>query len=341
MIDVKGNERVLVCPLGWGLGHATRVIPIISSLLTKGCTVIIAADKGSAALLRARFPNLEYIRFPSLKVKFTKGKLSFFTLICIANGMLLLTIREHSQIKRLVNKHQIDFILSDNRYGLWLKGTRSALITHQLNILFPFPFKWLQPLGQRYVRKHAQQFTECLVPDRSEGIRLTGKLTEPKKLPRNVRFIGVLSRFADIEIDYPKTRWDMLGIVSGPEPQRQILESILIDLANKLGVRSLILQGLPAGKHSAKVIGKATLVPHLPDLEIANAISSAKNIVCRSGYSTIMDLITLKRKAVLVPTPGQTEQEYLARYLSQHFGFTYVKQCKLIDICLNPNYSSE
>ena len=332
MISVKGNERVLVCPLGWGLGHATRVIPIISSLLSKGCTVIIAGDKTIVALLRSHFPSLEYIHFPSFNVKFSRGKLSLLSLIRIANRIVLASIKEHSQIQVLVNKHKINFILSDNRYGLWLKGTRSALITHQLNILFPYPLKWLQPLGQRYITKHAERFTECLVPDLPEGKRLTGNLTKPKKLPSNVRFIGILSRFSSFEIEKQKTRWDMLGIVSGPEPQRQIFEDLLVELANKLGIKTLILQGLPRGHHPARVIGKATLAPHLPDVEIANAICSAKNIVCRSGYSTIMDLIALNRKAILVPTPGQTEQEYLGYYLSQHFGFKCVKQCKVKDI---------
>ncbi|MDY0200822.1 MAG: glycosyltransferase [Tenuifilaceae bacterium] len=335
MINVSGNERILVCPLGWGLGHSTRVIPIMASLLAKGCTVIVAADKSSIELLRTRFPNLQFILFPSLSVKFKKRGITILNLARIAKSVALLTVKEHSQIKILVKEHRIDFILSDNRYGLWLKGTRSALITHQLTILFPRPFKWLQPIGQWYVRWHAQKFTECLIPDNLEDFSLTGKLTEPAKLFNNVRFIGIQSRFAGIDVEVSEVRWDMLGIVSGPEPQRQIFENMLVVLSNKLGIKSLILQGLPARQHSARVVGKATLVPHLSDLDIANAICSARNIICRSGYSTVMDLVTLNRTALLVPTPGQTEQEYLASYLTQHFGFNYVKQSKLSEITIS------
>lgn len=330
MIEIKGNERILVSPLGWGLGHATRLIPIISDLIGKGCSVVVAGDLPSNELLRLRFPDLEYIHFPSISVKLSRGRLRIIRLVDIALRFFLLTRLEHKKLKAIVKEYMIDMVISDNRYGLWGATQQSVLITHQLRILFPRPFRWAEPIGQWYVRRYAEKYTECWVPDNEQGFRFSGDLSNPKKLPNNIRYIGIQSRFSSVEVEKAESEWDLVGIVSGPPPQRDIFEQILISVANRLKLKVLIFQGLPLGPRLARVVGNATLMSHLPDEQMAQAIVSAKLLICRSGYSTVMDLVALNRKAIIIPTPGQSEQEYLARYLSNHKHFLSIPQNRLL-----------
>jgi uncharacterized protein (TIGR00661 family) len=317
MIDIKGNERVLVCPLGWGLGHASRVIPIISALIGKGCTVIVAADESSISLIKSNFPSLEYIHFPSLNVRFSKGSNQLFALFRIAVSLIQLTLKENKQIRKIVKDYAIDLIVSDNRYGLFHKQVKSILITHQLKIIFPKPFRWAQSIGQKYVKYYADKFSECWIPDNEHGFRLSGELSNPKTLPQNTNFIGLLSRFNQSTMNSHTKRWDLVGIVSGPPPHRQIFENEIVKLSNRLNLKTLILQGTPHGEKHGKVKGKVTLVPHLPDNRFSHEVLSSNYVICRAGYSTIMDIVALGVDAMLVPTPGQTEQEYLSEYLSR------------------------
>jgi uncharacterized protein (TIGR00661 family) len=300
--------------------------------LQKGCTVIVAADKISIDLLQPRFPNIDFVIFPSLSIKLSKGKKQLLALVKIGLNVISLTHRENRLVKKIIDDNKVDVVLSDNRYGLYTKDIPSVLITHQLKIIFPKPFKWAMPIGTWFVRRYVERFTECWIPDNREGFRISGELSQPKVLPKNAEFIGLLSRFQQIEVTKQENSWDLVGIVSGPPPHREIFEKKLVNLSNRLGLKALIIQGLPQELKSTKEIGRATLVPHLPDHEMAEAIVSAKYLICRSGYSTIMDLMALKRSALLVPTPGQTEQEYLANYLARNGLFEFVEQRSLQNI---------
>ncbi len=333
MVAIEETERVLVCPLGWGLGHATRVIPVISYLLQKGCTVTIAGDAQTISLLHGHFPRCTSIHFPSINVKLWKRG-STLALILIAIKLICRTIGEQRELKRIIDEHRINLVISDNRYGLHSQSIPSILITHQLQVILPRFFKWAEPLGRWFIRRHILQFHECWIPDNPGGFRLSGQLSMPKKIPGNVRFIGLLSRFSNHKKSDTAHPGDLVGIVSGPPPQRAIFERELVNLGNRLNLKTLIIRGLPQS-NSKEIDGLGTLVPHLPDHEMAGVILSAKYIICRSGYSTLMDLMALGRKALLVPTPGQTEQEYLANYLGQQKIFQYCLQNKLSTINLN------
>jgi len=334
ILQCKGGDRVLVCPLGWGLGHATRMLPIIDTLLKKDCKVIVAADSHIAEFIQSNYPTVETDFLPSLKVRLGKSRFANLTLIVIAFKIIWHTWLERRAIGKLVNRHEASLVISDNRYGLYAKYIPSVLVTHQFSIQFPWPFKWAKPIGEWYVRRYANRFSQCWIPDNPGENSLTGMLTQPKKLPSNVHFIGLLSRFSGAQILPSEFGWELLGIVSGPEPQRQMFEDELVNLSNKLGVKCLIVQGKPGGDVKPAEAGLASLVPHLSSTDMAKAIVSSKYIVCRSGYSTIMDLIALNRRALLVPTPGQTEQEYLANHLSAKNIFKMVSQKNLRSIRL-------
>ena len=326
MESINVNEKVLICPLGWGLGHATRIIPIIDALLKKGCEVLVGADPHAIRLIGLHFPSIDCFEFRSIDVKLSRNGQQAWALTKIALNLLSRTAAEHKELKRIVVEKQITTVISDNRYGLYCKGVKSIIITHQLSPIFPKPFSWLKPLGELYIRRKLKRFSECWIPDCDTEPRLTGELSSKAVSIPNAKFIGFLSRFSLVEPEPSTGGLDLVGLVSGPEPQRAIFEQQIIALAQRLKLRSLIVRGLPQTDDAASTKGKITLVPHLPDKQLAQALASARYVICRSGYSTIMDLITLKRSAILVPTPGQTEQEYLANRMSQLKLFSSCKQ---------------
>jgi len=326
----KGIGTALVCPLGWGLGHASRVIPIIKYLHTQGWKVIIAGDSSSISLINSEIPDLKTVFFPSIPAKLSKNSYQGFKLISIALRLVFWTIKEHNQLEPLIKEHGVNLVISDNRYGLYSDRVPCVLVTHQLRILFPFPFQWIQPLGRWYVGLHAKRFTECWIPDNPTGFKLTGILSDNLKGLSTAKRIGLLSRFSGITIAGGGQHWGIVVIVSGPEPQRALFEEAGIALAQIIGVTTLVVRGLPEESEKETQIGSVTLVPHLAAEPLAKALLNTERIVCRAGYSTIMDLVALHRSALLVPTPGQTEQEYLAKRLNDKGLFMSCRQDKLV-----------
>lgn len=328
------KKRVLVCPLGWGLGHASRDIPIIESFLKADCDVIVAGDEQAIAILSKRFEGIKTILFPSFKVKFSKRKSQLFPLIRIAIKMPYHIIKEHFALKTMVKDYQINLVISDNRYGLWCKNAKTVLITHQLKVLFPSPFRFFEPFGETVIRFFAEKFDNCWIPDYSGSDNLAGVLSHPNKIPSNAKYIGILSRFSSIEINPNDTNWDLVGVVSGPSPHRELFIDEIQKLGQKKNLKTLIIKGVT--REGTDIIEQNGIwyVGHLNDSNFASVIKSSKYLICRGGYSSIMDLVVLGVKCLIVPTPGQTEQVYLTKYLSEKGLFKVCKQDKLdcIDI---------
>jgi len=331
-MDEKRKNRVLVCPLGWGLGHASRLIPIIRRLQKSGFEVIAAGDDLQMQYISSCFPDLITIHFPSFKVKLSKGSNQLFPIIGVALRLPYHTVREHYAIKRIVKDNNIKLIISDNRYGLWCSGIKSILITHQLWILFPKPFRFLEPIGAWFIRLISQKFTYCWVPDYLGAENLAGKLSHPLKLPINSRFIGVLSRFQDFKADTNSPKWDMVVVASGPSPQREIFIDLIVVIAKRTNLKTLIVKGNPVEGVNIYEDNGIFYAGHLTDNDFANAILSSKYLITRAGYSTIMDLSVLGVSGLIVSTPGQTEQEYLAKNLSSKGSFRSCKQDELVKI---------
>ena len=305
--------KVLVCPLNWGLGHATRCVPIIRQLVADGHEPVIMADGFPLSFLKQEFPSLRFIEFPSYSIYYAAGKSQvgamFFNMPNIIKGV----VNEHFWLRNLLQKEHFDQVISDNRFGLWSKRIHSVYITHQLMIKMPVNLKFLEPLAHRIHSFFINRYDECWIPDRLES-GLSADLSHKYPLPKNARFIGTLSRFQSIEDIEPDSSFKVVAIVSGVEPQRTIFEDKLMLQFKNLPEKTLIVKGQPSDSKNEIKIGNVTLVSHLPDTELAGFLLGADRIICRSGYSTIMDLDALKclRKAEFTPTPGQTEQEYLA-----------------------------
>lgn len=305
------KKRVLVCPLDWGLGHATRCIPIIEELAGQGAEVIIAADNGPYSLLKKEFPALEFIRFPGYTISYPRRGKVWLKMILSLPRILKEIIREHRELNEIIEKHNIDAVISDNRYGLWNNKVPCVFITHQVFLKSPLFEKAIRQVIHYFI----ERFTFCWIPDAGGEENLSGELSHGKNLPPNASYTGPLSRFSASPGDAAEKRYDIMAIASGPEPQRQIFEEIILAQLKGTQLNALVVAGKPAEKINTS-IENIKVIAHLERKGMQEAIISSEIIVCRGGYSTIMDLAALGKKAIFIPTPGQTEQEYLAKHFA-------------------------
>jgi len=314
---MEKQKKVLIAPLNWGLGHASRCIPIIDQYKRDGWEVILASDGGSLSLLKKSFPDLESHELPGYDIRYSKDA-RLITSVFFQLPRLWKRIREEFLwLKKFNQTAKLDLVISDNRYGMHCKRTRSVLITHQLNIKSPV----FSEMINRFNLKMIGRFDECWVPDVEGEGNLSGELSDIP-LPIAKKYIGHLSSLKkqeDIKEDIP-----LLCILSGPEPQRTLVERelkpILHDYPGSYLIRGLAEDQGERDEDGLKVIGFADRA------RIQDLISRSKLVLCRSGYSSIMDLNVMEKKAILIPTPGQTEQEYLADKLSDHTRFRSIQQ---------------
>jgi len=318
------RKRVLVAPLDWGLGHTTRCIPIIQELLHQDFIVLLTAEGDSAHLLRKEFPSLTILSLKGYKISYSKTKFFFKVKLFSQIPKILKAIKqEHTWLNQIIKEHKIDIVVSDNRYGLYNINIKSIFITHQLAIETGNAFtNWLvQKLNYRQINK----FDQCWIPDNEVPFDLAGKLSHPKEIPIvPTKYIGILSR---VKKETAEKNIDLLVLISGPEPQRTALENMMLLQMKKVSFKMVLVRGLPGVAN--KLINENTalqIYDHLPAIELSRLIQSSKIVIARSGYSTIMDLIALQQTAVLIPTPGQTEQEYLAEYLAAKKYFLAAQQ---------------
>jgi UDP:flavonoid glycosyltransferase YjiC (YdhE family) len=333
--------RLLFAPLDWGLGHATRCIPLIKECRKLGCEVVIAAAGPTKKLLKNEFPELRFLDLQGYSIRYGKNlTLSVFRQL----PRILRTIRlEKKWLQQLLLTEKFDAIISDNRPGLNHPSIPCIYITHQLQIRSGkgiLTDRLLFRMHQQLFRK----FTEVWVPDLYEPPGIAGILSHPQYNLNTVRYMGLLSRLT--EKKEQQIKWDVLILLSGPEPQRTELEEKLLSEMHSLPGKILLVRGLP-DESVLQQPGSAgcTLVNYMNSSALADALADAAFVVCRSGYTTIMDLLKCKKKAVLIPTPGQTEQEYLSNHLEKLGLFPSLHQKeatpeKILNRYLDFNYST-
>lgn len=326
--------NILICPLEWGLGHAARMIPVAALLSNMGHNIIIASGDEHTALFRNDLPGLSYLKFTGFKPTYSRYLPQYLHLLFKVPSLLFHIIREHRLLKKIIADNQIDIVISDNRFGLWNKNLTTVYVTHMPRIPFPDLFRFLEPAAIVLHRAIIRRYTFCWIPDLPGEENLSGRLSHSVKLTSNTRFVGLLSRFTvnscDGSVKRPETGYNTV-ILSGPEPQRGILKQKLISILKNRTGETFILEGKPLSGMKISDTGNIHFCSHLPVSEMTQMIKGSSNIITRSGYTTIMELISLRSAALLIPTPGQTEQEYLARYLSGKGWFTTVSQSKLDD----------
>jgi uncharacterized protein (TIGR00661 family) len=311
-----GKPRILVAPLDWGLGHATRCIPVIYELLAQNADVWLAGERSQETLLKEEFPQLPMLQLKGYRVSYGRsGPGLLRTLLLQIPRLLQAALKENEWLHDGVKKYEFDAVISDNRFGLHHPSIPSVFITHQLQVQSPWRVlseSLLRKMNYRFINR----FTCCWIPDFEDGNGLAGKLSHPTKKPAiPCYYTGPLSRLKKTGIAEEKKH--LFISLSGPEPQRSILENKLVNQVSHYNGTAVIVRGLP---------GNASLIPstndirfynHLPAEEYNREMQRADYVISRSGYSTIMDLLAVGKRSILIPTPGQTEQEYLAVHLEK------------------------
>lgn len=305
----------MVAPLNWGLGHATRCVPVIAALLSRNVRVIIGGDGRSLALLRHEFPHLPVIELPSYDITYPVEGGNMAISMSVQIPKILSRIQaEQDALKRYDLKFGFDAVISDNRYGCYLKGKPSVFMTHQLFIQTPGNLGFLSPLLWQLNQFFIRRFSACWIPDLPDPVQnLSGNLSHTRPLsPARFRFIGPLSRMSkDISLPVDAPIFKAAVVLSGPEPQRTIFEEIVLKQAASITDSIAIVRGLTETNNEHRK-GNLYLTDHLTTEAINRLLLRSEVVIARSGYSTLMDLAAIGKKAALVPTPGQTEQEYLA-----------------------------
>jgi uncharacterized protein (TIGR00661 family) len=313
------TKRILIAPLDWGLGHATRCIPLIRELQRRGCEVFIAGSGDSRLLLEKEFPQLTFLELPGYQPSYPATRSMAWSMARQLSKFRRAIREEHACVERYVREHALDLVISDNRYGCWTAAVPCIFITHQSNILMPKRFGWMAPWIRRINHAFIRKYTECWIPDFPGDHALAGELIAFGKHRANytVRYIGPQSRF--IPTLKSNVVYDVVCVFSGPEPQRTVFENIVVPQVKALGLKYFVVRGLPA---AAEEQSNDNCVNFLSGAALQTVLEQASCVIARSGFSTVMDLSALQKRAIFVPTPGQTEQEYLAaRLMKQGVAF--------------------
>jgi UDP:flavonoid glycosyltransferase YjiC (YdhE family) len=321
---LKQKPLVLFSPLDWGYGHTTRSIPLINALVELNCSVIIACNNWQSNLLKPLFPSCTFIELQGYGIKYGKTKKGTRFLLILQISRILKQVKEENRwLRELLKTRTIHGILSDNRYGLYNSTIPAVLITHQLRIQSGWgrlADNILQTLHYRFIR----QFSQCWVPDNHNLPGAAGNLSHPLELPSiPTRYLGCLTRFEPCTSDSGSF---LLILLSGPEPQRSILEAILLQQAGGIHESVVLVRGTQSNPDLVNQPANVTIINYASTTDLNGLICNARLVIARSGYTTIMDLLQLKKKSILIPTPGQTEQEYLGGHLMDQQWAIAVKQ---------------
>ncbi len=325
------KKRILVAPVDWGLGHATRCIPIIKEIISQGHEVLIAADGRAYDLLKNEFATLPIIRLKGYHPVYPENDAMVFKMLLQVPKFLFAILREHFRLKTLIRDYFIDTVISDNRYGLWSREKTSVFITHQLFIKMPAYLLWLEPLVNRLNHFFIKRFHQCWIPDVAGEKNLSGELSHRENIPSKVEFIGILPRLHRsvppvLKGNASLKKYDLLVLLSGPEPQRTILENEIMKQLFHLSMHTLVVRGVTEENQSEKLNDFVEVISHLTTKKLREALEQSEAVVCRAGYSSLMELVSLQKKALIIPTPGQTEQEYLAARCRQKKYFVVQEQ---------------
>jgi uncharacterized protein (TIGR00661 family) len=317
------KKKILFAVLNWGLGHATRSMPIIRELIKKNEVIIVSTGR-SYILLSSEFPELEIIDYPDYSIKYSKSdKYLLLSLASQLPKILLVLYKEHSFSKRMINEKKIDLIISDNRYGMYCKEIPSYFITHQLKFSMPKSLKKLEVLSVYFNKYFFKKYKKIFIPDFEGSLNFSGELSHDiqKIDKKKLQYVGLLSDTKDTDSIFS----DYLVLISGPEPQRTNFENLVREqILDIQGKKIVVLGKTEIDENESE--NDLDIHSHLSREEISKMINGAGLIISRPGYSTVMEVAAAGKKALFIPTPGQTEQVYLAEYYKGKGLFHYVPQ---------------
>ena len=326
-------QKILVAPLDWGWGHASRVIPLVWALQGYArCEVVLGISGMSGRMLASEFPGLTKVALPMPVVRYARGSSQVLKILLQLPRLFFGVLREHRALKKAVIRHGISAVISDNRYGLYSHQVPSVLMLHQVRMSFPGGVNLWTRVFNRMQRWWMRRFDQVWIPDLPGEKAVAGFMSAAPPGMKEVHHIGLLSRFFYGSQAHPQTdiAVHLLVVLSGPEPQRSRLEALLNPQLEELGVPAMLVRGV-MGDGIIHTRGRVSRVSHLLSSDLQQYMRSAHVVVCRSGYSSVMDLIALRKQAVLIPTPGQPEQQYLAGRMMEK-GWFYARQQERLDL---------
>ncbi|MEA2078065.1 MAG: glycosyltransferase [Candidatus Marinimicrobia bacterium] len=326
------NKTIIYAIIDWGLGHVTRSMPIIRRLINDGNKIILVSHGKALSMLKEEFPDCIIRDVKDIQIAYPKfGWMFVFKMVFQLPKMLWAWRHERRQVKALEKEFNSDLLITEMRLGFWSKKTPSILITHQLRFHLPKHLAMFMIFGEWFNRIVFRKFNYIFVPDAEGSPNLSGDLSHNSSIAKHpkVRYIGCLSSVVPDE-DPPEKDIDILISISGPEPQRTQFEENVLTQLNDVQGKVVVTLGKPVTENNiVKQTENITVYSHLNRKEMGQMMQRAKHMVCRSGYSTVMELLALQKSALYVPTPGQTEQEYLAEYYKKEGLYSYCTQDKL------------
>jgi uncharacterized protein (TIGR00661 family) len=313
------NKKIILAPLDWGLGHAARCVPLIKQLQKQQNSLVIACTREQQQFLEQEISEVEFVDLFGYNMRYAK-LLPLWAKILMQLPKLFAVVRkENKWLANYLEKNKTDVVISDNRFGFYNEKVESIFITHQLSVQAPFFEKVINRINNSFIKK----YNVCWVPDYAEEEkRLSGSLSLRKNI-ENTIFIGPLSRFEKQATQQKK--YDVLILLSGPEPQRTMLEEKLVSAFENTNHEIALVRG-SFSKRSQKLPSKFDVINVASSKQLQELFVVSSKVICRSGYSTLMDLNALGLKGLLIPTPGQSEQEYLANYWQEKFACTRLDQ---------------
>lgn len=273
--------------------------------------MLLGSDGAALELLKKEFPELPSIELPSYDISYPKNGEFFKIKMFLKLPHIKKTMEaERELVKQLVKTGRIQGIISDNRMGIRSKKVPSVFITHQVNVLSGSTSYFSSKMHQKIIKK----YDACWVPDLEGQNNLSGKLGHPKKVDFPLTYLGPISRMQPVKTSI---KYDYLALLSGPEPQRTLLEVKLMEEFIKTKKKVLLVRGVVEKEVKTYQNENLTIINFLTSRELEQAIAESDVVVARSGYTTIMDLAAMEKKAFFIPTPGQFEQKYLAKELQK------------------------
>ena len=321
MVTCK-HKHILIAPLDWGLGHTTRCVPLIRFLLRQGHIPLFAGNETQRRFIENSMGTIDFIHLEGYNIKYSRwNKYAQIGLLSQLPDILGTIKKEQKWLQQLTSARKIDGIISDNRYGLFHSSVPSVILTHQLQVK-----SGTGATADGFVRKlhykFMNRFKAVWVVDTPESPGLAGTLSHPDRLPEHASYIGLLSQFENTPSIAGADKAKLLILLSGPEPQRSMLSAILWRQVQDFDGHVVFVEGTENAPVPARIPENVEWHKRLAGKALEHLLQSAGMVVCRSGYSTIMDLTALQKQAVLIPTPGQTEQEYLAERMTKIDGWT-------------------
>ncbi|MHB1697782.1 MAG: glycosyltransferase family protein [bacterium] len=319
--------KILYSMCSWGLGHATRGLPVIRRLVNDGHDVIIYTSGRSLTLMQSELKNtVRYIAAVPYPSPYS-DKIGFaFRFVKTAPKIMKIIKEETKDVAKIVQENKLDLIISDSRFGSYCESIPSYLLFHQLRFIAPCRLAPAEMATEYYNHYLQNKFEKIIVPDYEEN-SLSGDLSHNLRYfkKEKVEYIGILSDFEKLETDEDI---DYLFSISGPEPTRTMLEKKLFSQIHLLKGNIAVALGKP-DKYTKEVVGNTVIYSYLEKKRRDELMNRAKIVVSRSGYTTVMDVAEIDKKAFFIPTPGQTEQLYLASHLEKAGFFHSVNERKL------------